>query len=420
MTTYTYSAIGVSYSDDPILDISTTTALDPMVDIVVTAADNSGFSYVYTDPVEGFVSADFTNVFSVTINGADLFTTADETAIFQVNWNDGTGPKSTTLIEIEDQAGTDFNGNFIGTYFYVVMGGDPIPPLTQPGDFDAFNQLVTGISAATGIFAPNTQIDWASIPVASKTEHDVIFGTAANDNIHAGKGNDMVYSSQGADILNGGAGKKDVVTYEDDPAGILAKLAKSTVTDGWGNTDTVKGFERLIGSDFDDAITGNKKPNDIQGGKGNDTIKGGDGNDKLSGGNGNDTISGGDGRDTIKGGKGRDTLKGDNGNDKIDGGKGKDIINAGKGNDTITGGADADTIIFGKNFGTDRLTDFDANWNAEKIDLSDVRSIKTWNDLKKNHLSESGPDVIIDDLNGNTITLENVLLADLNARDFIF
>ncbi|MEL6947767.1 MAG: calcium-binding protein, partial [Pseudomonadota bacterium] len=72
-------------------------------------------------------------------------------------------------------------------------------------------------------------------------------------------------------------------------------------------------------------------------------------------------------------------------------------------------------------FGNDVITDFDATSNLERIDLRGVSSITSWLDLRfGGHLAANSNTVVINDQAGNTITLEGVLFADLDATDFIF
>ena len=71
----------------------------------------------------------------------------------------------------------------------------------------------------------------------------------------------------------------------------------------------VDGIEGLIGSAFDDQLTGDATANLLQGGAGNDA---------LSDGAGNDTVEGGDGDDTLIAGAGADNLHGGSGNDLLD------------------------------------------------------------------------------------------------------
>jgi Ca2+-binding RTX toxin-like protein len=64
--------------------------------------------------------------------------------------------------------------------------------------------------------------------------------------------------------------------------------AQNTVGAG---SDTLTGFENLVGSSFNDVLTGNASANVLSGGAGDDTLDGGAGDDTLDGGAGTDTAS---------------------------------------------------------------------------------------------------------------------------------
>lgn len=57
---------------------------------------------------------------------------------------------------------------------------------------------------------------------------------------------------------------------------------------------------------------------------------------------------------------------------------------------------------------------------AGMIILGGVTAITDFADLRDNHMAQVGADVVIDDGAGLTITLQDVDLGDLGARDFIF
>lgn len=153
---------------------------------------------------------------------------------------------------------------------------------------------------------------------------------------------------------------------------------------------------------------------------GNDEINAGGGPDKIFAGDGNDTILGGEGNDTLHGGNGNDVVWGDNGADVLFGGNGNDIFNGGTGNDRMTGGKGADKFVFYNNHGRDTITDFAANNNKEKINLSAVTEISGFTDLRNNHMTQVNANVVIDDGVGLKIVLLNTDLADLHKIDFIF
>ena len=78
--------------------------------------------------------------------------------------------------------------------------------------------------------------------------------------------------------------------------------ANTGTTSGAAGNDTFQDvFERIIGSNFADTLTGEGSANTLWGGGGNDTIQGNGGADTLLGGSGNDTFifTTGDGADTI-------------------------------------------------------------------------------------------------------------------------
>ena len=103
----------------------------------------------------------------------------------------------------------------------------------------------------------------------------------------------------GNDTLNGGAGF-DEAGYSDSPAGVTVDLSggaigEGTAQDGFGGTDTLTGIEGVIGSAFNDTLTGDGGNNFLVGNAGNDTLIGGAGDDQLQGGAGNDSLDGGAG-----------------------------------------------------------------------------------------------------------------------------
>ena len=101
---------------------------------------------------------------------------------------------------------------------------------------------------------------------------------------------DTLEGDAGANVLNGGSGI-DTVSYEHATAGVTVNLASTSTQNTVGaGSDTLSGFENLIGSQFDDILTGTNGANTIMGGAGNDKITGGGGSDILVGGEGNDTF----------------------------------------------------------------------------------------------------------------------------------
>ena len=215
---------------------------------------------------------------------------------------------------------------------------------------------------------------------------DDIRGMAGNDSLFGGDGNDNLNGGLGADALQGGDGF-DTVFYSTSTSGVTINLITGLGFGGDAKGDTLFGIEGVVGSFFDDIITGDNGVNDLLGSTGNDNIHGAGGDDNIFGNEGADQLDGGDGIDQASytfssagvnidfltgigsggdaggdtlsgfenilgshftdtllgdgganefiGGSGDDTLIGRGGADSLDGSDGKDIVDGGTGNDSI-------------------------------------------------------------------------------------
>jgi len=197
----------------------------------------------------------------------------------------------------------------------------------------------------------------------------------------------------GNDTLTGSEGEKVGVLYDEDPGGVNVNLDTGIATDGWGHTDNLTNITRVVGSDYNDTLTGHSTSTDgFIGSFGDDTIDGqggdwdwityasfddeddfsgmdinldtgiaigknlaedpiftdsladieqafgSDQDDTITGNSKNNTLEGKSGNDLILGGEGDDTLEGDDGDDTLDGGDGNDVLVGGQGADTLDGG----------------------------------------------------------------------------------
>jgi Ca2+-binding RTX toxin-like protein len=217
---------------------------------------------------------------------------------------------------------------------------------------------------------------------------DVIDGNSAANDLVGNGGNDVFEGRGGADTLNGGSGS-DTASYESSRSGVTVRLGDtalgipSSASGGDAQGDTLVSIENLIGSAFDDTLTGNSGVNILTGGTGRDVLLGGGSNDTLDGGFGNDTLDGQAGLDTASfaaatsgvqiilgnnGADGRasqifetdilrsieraigsnfaDTFFGNEQANTFQGGKGNDVFVSSIGGDTFLGGDDVDTIDY--------------------------------------------------------------------------
>jgi Ca2+-binding RTX toxin-like protein len=195
--------------------------------------------------------------------------------------------------------------------------------------------------------------------------NDTLYGGTGNDTLSGGTGDDTLIGGAGADSLSGGSGR-DIVDYSASASAVTVNLTTNVGSGGDAQGDTFASVDNIVGSNYDDILTGydgnfeSGWSNRIDGGAGNDTIDGGGGNDSLYGGTGNDTIFGGSGNDVVYGGSGNDvigtwssddsgndTMYGDDGNDSIIGGAGDDVVYGGTGDDTLSGQMGNDTLYGG-------------------------------------------------------------------------
>ncbi|PCI57211.1 MAG: hypothetical protein COB36_02810 [Alphaproteobacteria bacterium] len=93
--------------------------------------------------------------------------------------------------------------------------------------------------------------------------------------------------------------EKDVLDFSHYyTGGVVVNLSSGTVTDSSSGSMIISGFEKVVGSDWDDTIIGSSGTDWLYGGESYDTIYGGSGNDYLFGGRGYDDLHGGSGSDT--------------------------------------------------------------------------------------------------------------------------
>ncbi len=119
--------------------------------------------------------------------------------------------------------------------------------------------------------------------------NDIIYGFDGDDEFLPGDGNDHIYGGEGSDTAN----------YFNSTNGITINLSNQNLNDdGLGGKDILDSIENIIGSEYDDQITGDSSNNTLIGNGGDDVLNGENGLDTFEGGSGNDTLNGGLGTDT--------------------------------------------------------------------------------------------------------------------------
>ncbi|MGD9863296.1 MAG: calcium-binding protein [Pseudodonghicola sp.] len=470
-TYYSISGFSYDYRYYWNTDDENKVSFDANVALEVNAGDHSGLTYSIdeVDLADGTVRVSLETYGDVTdliLDGMLLIYNYYEVdaSVVALDWTMNGASHTSIVMELDVILGENYTEEYeYGTRYYFVLGGDTLPEFSSLGEFVNFgdtDRYITGVYVATGAYGEGAEIEWSSLPTAEVIGADEDFtGTPGRDVFNGGYGNDAFFSSEGRDVYRGGVGDWDSVSYSDDPAGVTINLAKGFAIDGWGDRDALSSIEMARGSMFDDTMIGGNRTQTFRGLAGDDLINGGKGPDEarydrdakfggeagvtvnlqkgfaidgfgdrdtlksienVKGSEQGDRIIGSNAANTLRGEGGNDSLLGLGGNDTLVGGNGRDRLDGGAGNDMLTGGGAADRFIFSGDFGDDIITDFQTAGTAEKIDLSGVASIRNLADLRANHLVADGPNTVIDDHLGNTITLWGVSMDDLVKNDFLF
>ncbi|WP_149141859.1 calcium-binding protein [Gemmobacter caeruleus] len=330
------------------------------------------------------------------------------TVTFQ-NWNNYSGEMDQLTTD-----GTGGNDTIYGATVNEVIWAGEGNNLVHGNSGDDRLNGGSGMDSLHGNAGSDTLVGWGGADYLQGGT-DGVTGYDGDDSLYGGDGNDTLVAGRGFDRLDGGA-DTDTADYRN----VLSELANAASIVGgvvhinlagnsagaWqdlGGGISVPMFlhelfniENVLGTKFNDSITGSAGANNLNGQDGNDSLLGGGGNDTLIGGYGDDLIDGGadtdllilwenasvsvnlglataqntgQGTDTILNVEnaitgnfndklwgnaagnlldaraGNDTLDGRQGNDSLYGGVGDDILVGGDGDDLIDGGADTDTLI---------------------------------------------------------------------------
>lgn len=217
--------------------------------------------------------------------------------------------------------------------------------------------------------------------------NDIINTGAGDDLVRAGAGDDVIRASEGADRIDGDTGQGagsgiDQVDYSMSDEGVELIRDGDAVfgSGGLAEGDVLTNVEYLIGTQYDDILSGDDlTASTLDGEGGNDQLVGGEEGDLLIGGAGADLLIGRGGNDiasyvnsfggvqvdlttgfafgsdatgdvldrveSLQGSMYGDTLIGDSGDNLIDGFAGDDLLEGRGGQDDIRGGGGDDTVM---------------------------------------------------------------------------
>jgi Ca2+-binding RTX toxin-like protein len=280
-------------------------------------------------------------------------------------YGNGGGPDEVTQASVADDLeggeGTDvLDGGPAGTGLRDTINGgngtDLVDYGTRTAGVDIYldgpalqgEDQITNIENAKGGFGDDLIVgngSWNTLfgfggndKLDGKGGNDVLSGGVGNDWLFGDDGHDVLSAGEGADLMVGGPGPDfisghegiDTVSYDDHGKGVNVTLDNAYNDGSAGEGDNVlDDTENVVGSYFNDRITGSASDNKLVGGLGNDSLGGLGGADTLDGGANTDSLNGGDGPDTLIGGAADDLLYGKAGYDTLRGGIGSDLLDGG-------------------------------------------------------------------------------------------
>ncbi len=272
---------------------------------------------------------------------------------------------------LDGGAGDDTMAGGIGDDLYIVDSlGDVVIELSGEGtdevrtsmDYSLVGTEIENLTITGTEGRIATGNDYAN-KIKGSTGSDAIFGLGGNDSISGNDGTDTIEGGDGNDWMDGGGGT-DVLSYASASSAVTVNLSLTGAQNtGGAGVDTIKNFENLTGSDFNDTLIGNSGNNRLVGGLGDDTMIGGAGDDRYSVDSEGDVVveNSGEGNDSVNSNITSYTLganlenlllfngavngTGNELDNIIRGNDNDNRITGGGGEDHLYGGAGADTFV---------------------------------------------------------------------------
>ncbi|MFN3944265.1 MAG: M10 family metallopeptidase C-terminal domain-containing protein [Allosphingosinicella sp.] len=245
--------------------------------------------------VTGPGGAIVTGLGSAAYHGTDTVTNVDQLHLLV----DGTSDYQNQLVVINltpQQFGSHVEGSVAGDLINLAAFPGAVSANGRRGD-----DTIVGTAAMDFLFG-----DEGDDTLHGMGGDDFLRGLAGDDEIYGGAGNDFLVGDGpdgpfGDDILDGGDGDHDRVSYFNNVGGVTVSLLlqgqyQDTGTAGF---DLLRNVEYVSGTPFADQLTGDHKNNWIWGSGGDDILNGEGGDDLIWAGFGNAVIDGGTGKDTL-------------------------------------------------------------------------------------------------------------------------
>ncbi|MFJ3155351.1 beta strand repeat-containing protein [Pseudomonas protegens] len=315
-----------------------------------------------------------------------------------------------TYTDIEAIRGSNLNDIFYGGTSAMGLDGAAGQDLVS---YELSDSAVT-IDLSSGVNTGDAQGD-------TYTNIEIFQGSNFNDTLSGSRLSDILIGGKGADLIDGREGQ-DSVWYVTSTTGVTINLQTNVNQGGDAEGDVLRNIERVVGSHFNDSLTGDASVNYLEGGLGDDVLYGGDGNDYLYGGLISqigpfslDGLTSGPQADTLYGGNGNDTIvtaNNDQGS-RAYGEAGGDVItvvhgmaDGGEGNDLLTGTGLGFSLLGGA--GDDKLILRASGWanggEGDDTYMIDTRALVT---IQDDGVSR-GDKLVLSNINSTNLLMDRI------------
>jgi Ca2+-binding RTX toxin-like protein len=231
---------------------------------------------------------------------ADVFIIATQATLLTVSGGDGNDSVISIASAIDFDGGLGNDRLISGSAADAFDGGAGIDTIDYRNAVAGISaDLAAGTGNAGDTIANVENVDGSTLgdTLSGNDSVNAIGGRAGNDSLSGRGGDDTIEGGLGDDRIDGGAGV-DTASYASATGIVRVSLALTGVQNtGAAGRDVLVDVENLLGTIYNDQLTGNDAANRLTGALGNDALKGGGGNDTLVGGGGIDQLTGGSGAD---------------------------------------------------------------------------------------------------------------------------
>ncbi|MDX2263429.1 MAG: DUF4214 domain-containing protein [Hyphomicrobiales bacterium] len=336
------------------------------------------------------------------------------------------GSGTDTLSGFENLTGSAFND--------ILTGAAGVNTLTGgKGDDTYYVQDTTDIVTEAAGEGTDTVHSSVTFTLGANVENLTLTGAAAINGT-GNASNNVIVANAGNNVLGGGTGT-DTVNYATATSGVTVNLGVTTAqATGGSGSDTLTGFENIIGSAFADTLTGSASvANRLTGGAGNDTYVIQDASDRVVEllDEGVDTVSSsvsyfldanvenltltGTAAINATGNGLNNTITGNSGANTLDGGAGDDTLAGGLGDDIYIVDSVLDTVTENASAGTDTVRSsvtFILGDNIENLTLLGRNAANgSGNALANTIIANDGDNILDGGAGSDTLSYANAVAA---------